>query len=274
MKIGLALSGGGALGAAHIGILEELEKGNIQINSISGTSSGAIIGLLYSYNGLDAINEFFSKAEQAGLFSKANLILKRNTTLFLKVEEILSSIILEKGFSALKVNFSCVATNIADGTMEIFNHGNPIKAVMASSAYPGVFPVQNIGNKFYVDGGLVKNLPASVLKDSGSEFVIGSSLYKIGEFKMLNDKHELKTSPLALAIRSLEIIEKQLADHNKEYCDFCFEPPVDSFQWYNFNSVAEIKQIGQEYAKAHIEQLLQSINNKQKPGNIWRKIFS
>jgi len=273
MKIGLVLSGGGALGAAHIGALEEIEKNNMKIDSICGTSAGAIIGLLYSYGGLNAINKFFSEMEKAGLFNKTKIIIRRNTSIFCQIEEILKSIVKVKGFADLKINFSCVATDITNGKMEAFSLGDPIKSVMASSAYPGVFPVQRIGNKFYVDGGVIKNLPTSVLKKKNTDFIIGSSLYKIDNFNPMNASGDFKANPLSIAIRSLEIMERQLAEFDKTSCDFCFEPPVHSFRWYDFDAMDEIRKIGAENAANNINQLLEQLKVNHKSRGFFERLF-
>jgi len=273
MKTGLALSGGGALGAAHIGVLEELEKNKIKIDSVCGTSAGAIIGLLYCYGGVSAVNEFFSEMEKAGLFNRTNIILRRNSLIFSKIEEILTIIVKAKGFSDLKTQFSCIATDITTGEMKHFSLGEPIKAVMASSAYPGVFPVQKIGNNFYVDGGLVKNLPASILKKSGMEFIVGSSLYCINTYDRLNNNGDFRANPLSIALRSLEIMEKQLAESEKTSCDFCFEPPVHSFQWFDFDAVYEIREIGAKNAEENSPELQKTIKRKNHKESLLERIF-
>lgn len=259
MKIGLALSGGGTLGAAHIGVLEELERNKIEINSICGTSSGAIIGLLYADGGLKSIELFFDELKKADLLNKANLILKRNSTIFSTVEEILNKCVKAKEFYELKIKFSCVATNLKNGEAVVLKLGNPVKAVMASAAYPGVFPVQQIGSKFLVDGGLTKSLPAGVLKKQGLDFVIGSSLYGIKEFDNFDSDGDIKTNLLDIAARSLDIIQKELASYEIPNCDFCFQPEVHNFRWYDFDLIDEIRKTGKDSAVKHMDDLLSKI---------------
>ena len=179
MKIGLALSGGGAMGAAHIGLIEELVRNNIRIDAICGTSAGAIAGLLYAYGGIPSLNKFYIDMEQAGLFSRTKNIFRKNETIFSIIEDLLRDSVKVKHFSDLSVKFSCVASDLETGEPVHLKTGDPIKAVMASAAYPGVFPVQKVNGKHLIDGGVTRSLPAGFLKEFGVDFTIGSSLYSI-----------------------------------------------------------------------------------------------
>lgn len=274
MKIGLALSGGGALGAAHIGVLEELEAHNIVVARICGTSAGAIVGLLYASGGLKAITRFYEEIEKAGLFNRSTIVLHRNSTIFKKVHEALRHCVKEESFGQLKTKFSCVATNLTSGEPIILNSGDPVNAVMASSAYPGVFPVQKIGFNYLIDGGLTHNLPASVLREKGYDFVIGSSLYSVAKFEKFDSGGNPKTNPLGVALRSLDIIQKGLAEYEISNCDFCFQPEVHSFSWYNFDQIAEIKNVGKKHAEAAVVDLIAELAKRGHPKSFWQKLFN
>ncbi|MFA4995670.1 MAG: patatin-like phospholipase family protein [Patescibacteria group bacterium] len=275
MKIGLALSGGGALGAAHIGIIEELEKNKIEIDSICGTSSGAIIGLLYTYGGLKTVNHFFDELNKVGLFNKTNLIFKRNTTIFSDVENILRQCVKTDEFYKLKIKFSCVATDLKNGNSIVLKLGDPIKAVMASAAYPGVFPIQKIGTKYLVDGGLTRNLPSGILKKQGLDFIIGSSLYGLKKFDKFDSDGNVKANPIDIAVRSLDIMQKELANYEAESCDFCFQPEVNDYRWYHFDAINDIRLTGKECAAKHIDDLSKKIcsHNIIKKKKFWDRLF-
>lgn len=274
MKIGLALSGGGAVGAAHIGILEALEQNNIKIDYISGTSAGAIIALLYAEGGISLVNNFFDDLANKGLYKRSTILLKRNETIFSMVESILRHRIKSRSFSELKIPFCCVATDILKGRPVILGSGDPVEAVMASAAYPGVFSPRKIDNRFCVDGALTTNLPARILRNKGADFIIGSSLYAIPELETVTESN-LKLNLLNTAIRSIDIMSKIIADYEIEHCDFCFEPPVETYAWYRFDKAYEIKNLGYKYGFKEMEKLKKAIktHSKQKKNSIWQFLF-
>lgn len=272
MKIGLALSGGGAMGVAHLGVIDVIKKNNIKIDEICGTSAGAIAGLLFASGREDAFDQFLSDFEALGFTKKTNLLFNRNETIFAKIEEKLRENIKIKSFSDLKIKFSCVATDITNGEMIILNHGDPIKAVMASAAYPGVFPIQKFYGKLLVDGGLTSNFPVHVLRNNGLDFIIGSSLYTLNKIDHLHLSDKPKLNPIEVAIRSIDIMSNVLAGQEAKECDFCFYPPIDNFAWHDFNRFNEIREVGQEYANKNANDLLRRIKSSNKKG-FWQTVF-
>ncbi len=259
MKIGLALSSGGVLGAAHIGVIECLEKNNIKIDLISGTSAGAIVGLLYAAGGTEAINTFFDQINSTGIFRPRNIIRSPHTNkLFEQIENLLRETVKVDNFSDLKIPFSCVATDLATGKEKIFTSGDPVKCVMASAAYPGVFPIQIIDEQSYIDGAVKLNLPVTPLKKQGADFIIASSIYSLN--KMDPTK---KISRVQIASRALEIMEYQLSEYQLKKADFTFQPPVGSYNWYNFDQIKKISNLGKKYANRRIIKLLATINSNQ-----------
>jgi NTE family protein len=249
MNIGLALSGGGALGAAHIGAVSQLESNNIAIDAICGSSAGAIVGLLYSWEGLDSINEFFSLINERGIFGPANVILSRSShNLFAQIEDALRDVIRTDDYNKLHIAYSCVATDFLTGNPEILVSGDPVKCALASSAYPGVFPMQMIGDRYYVDGGVSMNMPVSPLRKQGMDFVIASSVYALSEL----DPRKGKAGRLQTALRALEIMECRINEYELSQADFVFRPPVGQYCWYNFPDMETIRSIGEFYASQRI----------------------
>lgn len=272
MKIGLALSGGGVLGAAHISILKEIEKNDIKISSIAGCSAGAIIGALFADGGTKTIEFFLDDLEKAGLFAKSNLKFALPDKLFAQVRQSLEKSLKAKKFYDLSIDFSCVASDMLRGEMVILKSGNLVDAVMASAAYPGFFAPQEIDGKLLVDGAITRNLPAGLLKNKKLDFIIGSSLYGIGEISSQeNGKNTLNR--LSTVLRALDIMQKELAESEARHCDFLFSPPVDSFNWYSFDHLQEIRTIADEYAKKRITLLKQEIEKKDHKG-FWKSIFT
>ncbi len=257
-KIGLALSGGGAMGVAHIGVIEELEKSKIKIDCICGVSAGAIIGLVYAAGGLAAVRRFYDEINLK-FFKKNKYLVSGGVGGALKyMEKVLGKLIGGKRFSDMEIPFSCCATNLATGQKEVFSSGDPLAAVMASAAYPGVFLAQNFGGKFYIDGGVTRNLPAEETRAMGADFVVGSSIYSIDE---INGARAGKMNRFEVAARALNIFERDLAAFEERQCDFCFKPRGGRFHWFDFLKMDEIADAGRKNASKQIKDLLILINN-------------
>ncbi len=173
-KIGLALGGGAARGMAHIGVLEILEKGNITIDMIAGTSAGAAIGALYAQG--KNIGELKKLARSWDWKQRAQAIdLALPRSGFIaghRIKKLLKSIIGDVKFNELKIPFACVATDVMTGEEVVINQGSVLEAVRASISVPIIFSVVKYGGRYLVDGGLVNPVPVSVLKDMGADFII------------------------------------------------------------------------------------------------------
>jgi NTE family protein len=173
-KIGLALGGGAARGFAHIGVLEALEIGGINIDMIAGTSAGAAIGALYAQG--KSAKEMKQLVKSWDWIKRAQLIdLALPKTGFISgknIKKMLKSIIGDVEFSELKIPFTCVATDIMSGEEVIINQGSVLEGVRASISLPVIFTVVKWKGRYLVDGGLVDPVPVSVLKDMGADFII------------------------------------------------------------------------------------------------------
>jgi len=171
-KVGLALSGGGARGLAHIGVLKILEKNRIPIDFISGTSMGAFVGAIYSAepNAKKLEKDFLDKpwknAFDYNLFPSQGLI-KGD-----KIERWLEKQIDDIEFKDLRIPLFVTAFDLKSKREIIFNKGNVAEAVRASISLPGIFvPVENKG-RLLVDGGVVDPIPSEVLTKAGADIVI------------------------------------------------------------------------------------------------------
>ncbi len=250
IKTGLALSGGGALGAAHIGVIEELEKAGIRIDFVCGSSAGALIGLAYAIDGLASLDAIFSEIARSNLFLKQEYLLTAWPARALeRVESVFGKYLKRRDYETLKIPFACVATDLATGEKKVFDSGDPVRNVLASSSYPGLFSVQKIGGGSYVDGAVTRNLPAEETRAMGADFVIGSSIYSLEVF---GEKKIARINRVELLMRAIDIYEHELSLYQEQQCDFCFRPEVRPFRWFNFSKIDEIRRIGREYAKEQI----------------------
>jgi len=207
-RIGLALSGGGALGLAEIGVIRWLEENRIPVDRVAGTSMGGIIGAMYA-TGMspDEIQKFAEAIDWDDAFSPeptySQLSFRRkqdrrefliNTPLGFKhglngpngfnpglgVGLLLDRIALPVSgvatFDDLPIPFRCVATDMLSGNAVVLHDGSLAQAVRASMAIPGVFTPVEIGDKVLADGGMVQNIPVETVRDMGSEQIIAVEL--------------------------------------------------------------------------------------------------
>jgi NTE family protein len=205
-RIGLSLSGGGAKGFSHVGVLKVIDSLGIKIDYISGTSMGAIVGGLYAsgYTGKD-IEKIVMDTDFYSLITDPKT--RQETTFFNKsVDKYLLTIPLKNGkvsfpssistgqrniyllkelmknvsniddFSKLPIPFLCVATNLESGEMKVFEKGDLVSSILASSAFPSLLEPVKIGDSIYVDGAMSVNYPSKPLKDKGIDIVIGVDL--------------------------------------------------------------------------------------------------
>lgn len=204
-KIGLALGGGGAKGAAEVGVLKVLDEAGIRVDYIAGTSIGSIVGGLYAAgytaNELDTL---FQTQEWLALITdrKASLsnepfktvngvtyifgfpVLDRNSQGFgmmsgRKIEQMLDSMLSANGcaeFESLKIPFRCVAADIRTAEEVVLSEGALCKALRASMAIPGIFKPVERDDMLLVDGGMLNNLPVDVCRQMGADIVIAIDL--------------------------------------------------------------------------------------------------
>lgn len=177
-KIGLALSGGGALGFAHIGALQALEEHGVKPDFISGSSMGAIIGAIYCAGYSPAKIMRIIQAEKLYKLDKLmspNLNFKqKGLSSHATLRATLKELIPHDCFDSLEIPFAVCVTNIASGIYEYYYSGKGIvEYVVASASIPGVFDPVVIKNTTYVDGGVLNNLPAEILHQKGCDYIIG-----------------------------------------------------------------------------------------------------
>jgi NTE family protein len=206
-KIGITLSGGGAKGLAHIGILKAIDSAGLKVDYITGTSMGAIIGAMYAVGySADSIETLAKKIDWDFLLS--NQLSLRNVTmeekseygkydvelpwvnnwfrlstgflegqeLWLKFAEFFYPVYKIKDFNKFPIPFKCIATDISTGEAVVLDSGELVSALRASMAIPTIFTAVDYKGKKLVDGGVVRNFPVTDVKKMGADFVIGSNV--------------------------------------------------------------------------------------------------
>lgn len=243
--LGISLSGGSARGFAHIGVLKALEENGVKPEIISGTSMGALVGVLYAAG--------LTPAEIQNLVNKEPIIKmvrpawgKNGLFRMDEIKKILKENIKKDDFSALKKPFYLAVSNINDGKKEIIQQGSLFDFVLASCAVPVIFAPQIIGQKTYIDGGLYDNLPADAIRDK-CQILIGVHVNYIGnksEFKSIRD----------IAERTFSLGIGENVRPSMDMCDYLIDPPkMSEFSFWDFDKADKIIDTGYQFTKKMIE---------------------
>lgn len=261
MKIGISLSGGGARGIAHIGVLKALEENGIYPDVIAGASAGAIIGALYAAGKTpDEMLDFVGQSSILKIFRIA--LPNKGLASLDYLRERLVEVIPEDDFASLKKDLYIAVTNLMTGKIEIINKGLLHETVMASSAIPLVFkPIEMNGN-LYVDGGLLNNLPTKPLQRH-VDAIIGVNVMPI---VAVDDK--AVNGMLGVAARAFEMSIWANMRSNLRRCHVVIETTeVHKYNIFHFNRHQEIYDIGYQAAmkkmpivKAKLEEKLAAIS--------------
>jgi NTE family protein len=244
--IGITLSGGGARGIAHIGVLKALEEENIFPEIISGCSAGAIIGALYAEG--HSPEKIFSFIEKKSMFSIVKMGLPARG--FMEIayfRDILTKHIAHNDFKHLKKPFYVSVTNLNKGQYEIIHSGKIIDFVIASSSIPLLFKPQKIDDEWYVDGGVMNNLPVACIRDQ-CKYLIGVNV---------NPMHYQHTfdGMAAIGQRILDIALKVNMDSVKAQCDTIIETDTHLFNPFSLNKAKEIYAKGYEATRHKMEEI-------------------
>ena len=254
MTLGFALSGGGARGIGHLGILKALSEAGIHPDIISGTSAGSIVGSLYAegYSPEEILEFVVSTKVLTALRPSMNL------KGFLKIDtlgDIMRKYLEHDDFGKLKIPTVIAATDIISGESVYFSEGELIKPIMASCCVPVFFSPVIMDDKALIDGGVLDNLPVHVLKDR-CDFVIGLHTNPI------SDNFELGSIKSVIE-RSLIMAINGNTTKSKEMCDFIIEPTqLGDYGGFDLGKAQEMFDIGYSYAKSRANDLKAIIDKK------------
>lgn len=269
-KLGLALSGGGARGLAHIGFLKVLERENIKADYISGTSMGSIIAAAYA-RGME-IKEIESFAihysSMRSMVRMVNLTPpSRGFVEVTKVREMLAHFIPETlTFDDLQIPLAVCATDLVRSMPVTLKNGGVLTAVMASCSVPGVFPAVRIPPYKLVDGGVLNNLPVDLVKDLGAEKIVAIDV-QANPFDIVQTDELPQTShlPIPNTFRDLlwsatmmvaRITQTQLQQIPP---DLCIRPNIarDITLFMGFQKAAEVIAMGEKAAEEYLTRIRQ-----------------
>lgn len=287
LKVGLVLSGGGAKGFAHIGVLKVIDSLGIRVDHVAGTSMGAIIGSMYAsgysgkqldsiFNNLnfdDVINDNIPRAaktfyekEQSEKYAitlpfddfKVNLpsAISKGQNVFNLLSKLTLHVSEIDDFNKLPIPFFCMATDAETGESILLDKGNLAQAVRASGALPSLFQPVYINDRMLIDGGVKNNYPIEELKSKGVDVIIGVDVQDD-----LLTREELKSAPdILLQINNYRTI--QAMETKIKLTDVYIKPDIKDFNVVSFNQGNEIIKNG-EIASLKKLKNLNSIKKQQ-----------
>ena len=284
-KIGVVFGGGGAKGAAHIGVLKVLEEQKIPVDYIAGTSMGAIVGALYA-SGLSAgelekvitsINwkdvfsgepdrrdrDYRRKREDYEILSGLSVGIKAGKVAMpkglikdQKVNVLFEMLMLHTSgiddFDKLPIPYRAVATDLETGEMVVLKDGRLADAARASMSVPGAFPPMELNGRLLIDGGIVRNLPVDIVREMGADIIIC-----IDVDKPLPERKALSGS-LAILNQMIDIMMKKNVREQVKTLgpqDVYINPDLGVFGSADFDKAAEISRLGENAALAKVDSL-------------------
>ena len=284
-KVGVVLSGGGAKGMAHIGVLKVLEEAGIPVDVITGTSMGSIVGGLYAIgynaNSLDSIVRMQDWAyvitDKEDLGNQSIVDRKKQNTYIIstglsigKRDTNSGGIIKGKNLAELfqrlctgytdsldfskdlRIPFACVATNIIDNNEVDFFSGRLPQAMRASMSIPAVFSPVRLNDMVLVDGGLKNNYPADLAREMGAEIIIGVTVQT--DPKVADDLE----STMSILNQIIDIHTKTKVEENLEITDLHLQVDTRGYSTASFSSSAIDTLIirGEEVARQHWDDIM------------------
>ena len=287
-KIGLVLGGGGARGLGHIGVLKALKKHSIPIHMVAGTSIGAVIGAMYAAT-LDPhwienkFKEFIdseaykriglhrlvpTSQPNSSIFQTAATYMKNQIIINLandrlgilkqeRLSEIIEFLLPLKTFEELKIPFSCLAVDLNSGEDVVFNSGNLIEAIVASSAIPGYIPPIEKDGMLLTDGAVSCPVPVKTVRKMGADFRISVDV-GLNHFEPLENPNLLQVLG-----RAEQITSTRLGEVKSEKADITIRPDTMNVFWAEFDKIDQLIKLGAEETEKQFWQIKDNLKKKK-----------
>lgn len=289
-KIGLTLSGGGAKGLAHIGILKAIDSAGLKVDLVTGTSMGSIVGGMYAAGySADSI-ENMARAIDWKILLSNNVSMRSYTMeekseygkyavelavqngkvglptgflesqeLWLKLQEVFFPVAHIKEFSKFPRPFRCIGTDLATGDAVPLYNGDIVTAIRASMAIPGIFSAVDRDGRRLVDGGVVRNFPVKDVIEMGANYTIGVSVSTpLKNVEDLDNAIKILTQVVFLNEEKDRRLESKL-------CDFLIDVPMGEFTSGSFNRANDIIDLGIEVGRQYypyFKRIADSLNHQ------------
>ena len=287
-RIGLALGGGGARGAAHFGVLKVLEEEGIPIDIIAGTSMGAIVGGMYAQNPdvgeiIEKYHSFLQSADYKSLGledivprddEEPHLLQKFARTIAKRVyinsmgsrsgimkpdilEDALKALLDRGNMSDARITFGAVATDLNSGKTLLLREGSLRKAVKRSALIPGFLPPEKDSDRLITDGGVSDPVPVRSAREMGAEVVIAVSVDPT-TMEKIEDPNMINIMRRCDLIRGIYMSRIQT-----EMADVCVWPDMSGIHWSEFLSSEEFIRAGEAETRKKIPEIRKAIRRKR-----------
>jgi len=257
--IALALGGGAARGFAHVGVIKVLESQGIVPDIVVGTSAGSLVGALYAAgnNGF-ALQKMAQEMDEASIsdwsvpfFSKVSGVLKGEG-----VQNYVNRAVNNVPIEKFKLTFGAVATDLKTGQPILFRRGNAGVAVRASSAVPGVFQSVRIGERNYVDGGLVAPVPVSFAREMGADFVIAVNI-------SAQPEEQASSSSVEVMLLTFAIMGQSINSYELKGADVVIQPKLGGMKGSDFAGRNVAILAGEQAAMKAIAEIKQKLKERE-----------
>ncbi|MFK7951072.1 MAG: patatin-like phospholipase family protein [Saprospiraceae bacterium] len=252
-SIGVVLSGGGVRCVAHIGFLKALEQNGIFPTHLAGSGTGSIVGALYAAGYKpDDILEFFR--ENTAVFQWSKMTIRKAGILDTdKYYNVLFDMLGYVTFEQLKKQLFVTATDLVNGVSRIFQSGEVVKPILASSALPPVFSPVEIDNQLYMDGSVMNNFPVEPLLKTCNK-VLGSFVAAVRPIEKTDISNSIKLLHRANDLQQIAHAKAKFKD-----CDYVVQPKsLYKYGNFNANKIEEIYQIGYLTALAKMDKIIEA----------------
>lgn len=279
-KIGVVLSGGGAKGLAHIGVLKVLEEAGVEVSYIGGTSMGAIVGGLYAagYSAKE-LDSIFSSLDTDALLQdftprgSKNFFEKRNDEIYAltlpfkgfrlgfpaafskglynytTVNRLTDHVRHVRDFDKLPIPFVCIATDIETGEEVVLRKGVLPDAILASGAFPSLYYPVEIDGRLLIDGGITNNYPIEEIQKMGADIIIGVDVQD-----GLKDRDEIRgATGILIQINNYQMIKKM--EEKRKVTDIYIKPDISGYTVISFDEGRAIIDEGEKSARMLLEAL-------------------
>ena len=252
--LGLVLSGGGARGIAHIGVVDALRSHGLEPDFISGSSSGAIIGALTAAgHSTETMIEFFRNASPFRLSVVA--VRKPGILDTTKVIDSFREYFPDDSFEALKIKLFLTATDIVNARLKIFESGPLISAILASCSLPMVFTPTEVDGRWYVDGGVINNFPIEPLRGR-CDVVVGHYASPLRSVRQAD-----LSGVLAVSERALEVGMHATSKQKFHECDVMLTcPQLNQYGLFDTKHHREIFEVGRRTTLAAMDSIRRALD--------------
>ncbi len=258
-KIGLALGSGGAKGLSHIGVIKVLEKNDIPIDYIAGSSIGSLIGGAYAATkDISKIEKTVLKTDLKKAFSLIDPALRGGLIGGDKVRRFVEKQTGRKDFKDLEIPLSVIATDLRNGEAVVINKGNLSTAIRASISFPLLFKPVKRKKRILGDGGLSLPVPVRTVREMGAEVVIAVNL----DSSYFNEKYTSgKLGIYKAAGNSLNILRFHLANYNTQGAEITVLPQTGNIRWSKFINGGDVILQGEKAMRKKMEHLKRIISD-------------